>query len=276
MVSASHEGKSAVVDLPSAAEVEERVKEGEQLTGRELYDRFLKNRNRLRALYQESHSVSSDEAGNPQRVNFWMQWKDYRDGDDNPVGDLFSKTIIKFTGPYELRHSGYLFIHHDRNDDEQFMYSPVRGRTMRVSAKGQAIAGTDFSFEDFLVSVNDIGDADYKRHADATVDGVDCYVVEAFMKPEAKSTYTRSLSYLEKEHYVPLRTLYWDSVGVKSKELTAVHSTIKNFDGVWVASESTMKDLLEDTQTTLYVDLLEANPDLSDLDLELSALAAKP
>ena len=103
------------MDYPSPAEVEEQSRVGESLTGRVLYDRLLKNRKRLKSSYQESHAISSDEAGNPQRVNFWTQALDYRDEEDEATEDVFSRTIVKFTGPYELRHTGYLFVHHDQH-----------------------------------------------------------------------------------------------------------------------------------------------------------------
>jgi len=264
------------MDYPSAAEVEEQSQIGEKLTGRELYDRLLKNRKRLKSSYQESYATSSDEAGNPQRVNFWTQALDYRDEEDEATDDVFSRTIVKFTGPYELRHTGYMFVHHDQAEDEQFIFSPTRGRTHRVSMKGQHIAGTDFSFEDFLVSVGDIEDADYTRRADEEVKGMSCYVVEAVMRPEAGSSYTRTKNWLEKEHYVPVKTEYWDEADVLAKRMEARHDSISEFGGTWIATDSTMHDLLEDTHSRLVVDLLEPEPGLTDSDFALSNLQQRP
>ena len=61
---------------------------------------------------------------------------------------------------------------------------------------------------------------------------------------------------------MPLRTRYWDEVGVAIKELSSPHARIREFDGVWVPTESTMLDLLEDTRSTLTVDGLDVNPTL--------------
>jgi hypothetical protein len=264
------------VETPSATEVERDMPAGERLTGRELYDRFLKNRKRLRTAFQRGRILSTDPAGNPQETRFWTYGKDYRDSNDDPVEGVYSKALIKISGPYEVRHTGYLYVHRSGRPDDQFMYSPNRGRTARVHIKGQNVVGTDFSIDDFLVSLDDIEDADYRRLPDETVDGVPCYVVEAVMRPEAKSRYTRSVSYLEREHYVPLRTRYWDDAGVESKLLTSPHPSIREFDGAWVPTESTMVDLLEETRSTLFIEELVPNPPLDERAFTLSRLEQTP
>jgi hypothetical protein len=126
------------------------------------------------------------------------------------------------------------------------------------------------------VSLDDIEDASYRRLPDVTIDGVRCYVVEAVMKPSATSRYTRSIASLEQEHYVPLRTRYWDDAGVEAKELVSPHKAIKEFDGVWVPTESTVVDLLEDTRSTLYVETLKPNPALAEREFALSELILRP
>ncbi len=267
---------SGLIQTPTAEELDASLPEGGALSGQDLYDRFLKNRRKLESAYQESHSISKDPAGNEQRVNFWLKWRDYRDENDEPVDDIESKTILKLTGPFEMRHTSYLYVHHDELEDEQFMYSPHRGRTARMSLAGQTIAGTDFSFDDFLLTVDDVEDGHFKRLADEEIEGVPVYVVDAVMKSSSRSSYTRSMLWLEKDHYVPIKARYWDSVGVMSKELTARADKIKEFGGAWVATESKMTNLLEETHTLMYVEKLDPRAELSDYDFSLSQLEFKP
>lgn len=266
----------SLIETPSAAEVEEKFPTGTSLDGNEIYDRFVKNRRRLRSVYQEGRILSRDPSGNPQQTTFWLRVKDYRDENDDPVDDVLTKVLLKVSGPRDLRHTGYLYVEHDDMPDDQFMYSPVRSRTFRVALKGQSVAGTDFSFDDFLVKLDDIEDAEYRRLDDETVDGVECYVVEAVMKPSAKSSYSRSRSYLEKLHYVPIKVRYWDEVGVEVKVLTSPYSSIKNFDGAWLPTKVEVVDLLEETRSELIVDKLEPNPDVLDSDFSLSVLEYRP
>ena len=138
------------------------------------------------------------------------------------------------------------------------------------------MAGTDFSFDDFLINLDDIEDAVYKRHPDETIDGIDCYVVEAVSNEESKSSYSKSLVQLEKLHYVPLGARYWDEVGVEVKKLTSPHASIKEFDGAWLPTETTIVDLLQETTSTMYIEVLEPNVELDDGDFTISNLQFRP
>jgi hypothetical protein len=79
---------------------------------------------------------------------------------------------------------------------------------------------------------------------------------------EAKSQYERFLLYIEPEHFVPLRTRYWDLTGVEVKELLAPPETVREIEGVWVPLEARMSHKLEGSYTSLRVVLLSPNPDL--------------
>ncbi len=260
------------VETPSPSDVEEVLPPGAELGGREIYDRLFKNRKRLRTVVQHGKIVSKDPAGNPQETRFVLKAKDFRGPDDEPTDGVYAKVVITLTGPRELEHTGYLYVHRSDHADDQFIYSPMRNRTARASLRGQNVAGTDFSFDDFLTTLDDLEDARYHRLADEVVDGAPCYVVEAVMKPQSRSHYTRSVAMIDKEHYVPLRTRYWDDVGVATKELRSPRASIKNYDGIWVPSESTMTDLREDTSSTATIESLDPNPTLADAEFSPSAL----
>ena len=80
--------------------------------------------------------------------------------------------------------------------------------------------------------------------------------------------------YLDREHYVPLRTVYWDNKRTRIKELTAAPDSIAVFedeeDGavkrIWIATQSRMVHLKQDSFTKLEIVSLEANPGLRDRD----------
>jgi len=260
------------VETPSPRELEEVLPPGAELGGREIYDKLFKNRKRLRTVIETGRILSKDPAGNPQETNFVMRAKDYRDANDEAVDGVFGKVVVVLTGPRDLEHTAYLYIHRNDRPDDQFIYSPMRKRAARANLRGQSVAGTDFSFDDFLTTLDDIEHATYKRLPDETVDGVPCYVVEAAMLPKSRSRYTRSVAAIEKEHFVPLRTQYWDEVGVAVKELRSPRASLKAYDGVWVPTESTMTDLLEDTKSVVTIEKLDPNPTLNDTDFSTAAI----
>ena len=260
------------VETPRPHELEEVLPPGAELSGHEVYDRLFKNRKRLRTVVEVGRILSKDPAGNPQRTDFELRAKDYRGPDDQPTDGVFAKVVITLTGPRDLEHTGYLYVHRSDRADDQFIYSPMRKRVARANLRGQNVAGTDFSFDDFLTTLDDLEQASYRRLPDEVVDGVPCYVVEATMAKTSRSRYSRSVAAIEKEHYVPLRTRYWDDVGVAVKELRAPRKSLKEFDGVWVPTESTMTDLLEDTSSTVTLERVDPNPTLDDSEFNTAAL----
>jgi outer membrane lipoprotein-sorting protein len=260
------------VETPTQREVEEVLPPGAELAGREIFNRLFKNRKRLRTAVETGKIVSKDPAGNPQLTRFEMRAKDFRNAADEPTDGVYAKVVITLTSSRDLERTSFLYVHRSDRPDDQFVYSPMRKRSARANMRGQTIAGTDFSFDDFLTTLDDLENATYRRLPDETLDGAPCYVVESTMLKSSKSHYSRSVSVIEKEHYVPLRTRYWDDVGVEVKELRSPREKVKSYDGVWVPSESTMTDLLEDTQSTVNVDNVEPNAKLDDNEFSTTAL----
>ncbi len=246
--------------LPSNEEVEDALPEGGSLTGREIFDRFLDNR--LHSAIQWQTVISRDPAGNEQRSRFWVRWKDYRDENKRPVAGVLAKTLVKFSEPGDMRQTGFLMVVNDDRSNDQFIWTPSTNRVRRVRLSGVGIMGTDYTFDD--IGWRNIEDADYQRLPDDTVDGVATYVLEVTMKPFVQSEYATMRTWIDREHYVPLRTIYRDQNGVELREFTAEADTIQNFEGTWVATRSTMFNLKEKTSTSVWVEALDPDVALAD------------
>jgi hypothetical protein len=240
---------------PSAREFDEALPSGGSLTGREIYDRFLENR--FRRSHQQLRVISRDPGGSEQRTAFAMSVEDLREVPE--ARPARARILIEVTAPFDLRHTQYLMIAKDPGPDDEFVYQPSERRVRRVDLKNTPLFGTDYSFDD--VAYYDLEDAAYRRLADDHVDGTAVYVIEAFVEETRDVQYHRTVSYLEKEHYVPLRVRYWDAYGVEVKELTARAESIRAFGEFWVATESTMRDLFQRTSSTLLVDHVDSTPE---------------
>jgi len=248
------------VKLPSQTEVEDAIPQGGSLTGRQLFDKFLDNR--LRSCVQWQTVISRDPGGSEQKTRFWVRWKDYRDKNHKAVGGIIAKTLVKFKEPEDMRETGYLMVVNADRSNDQWVYSPASQRVRRVQLRGVGIMGTDYTFDD--IGWKSIEDADYKRLPDEKIDGEPAYVVEVTMKPFVDSEYRTMRTWLEKKHYVPLRTIYRDQNGVEMREMKADLATIQDFDGAWIATTSTMYNLKEKTSTTIYVEALDPNVQLGE------------
>jgi len=230
------------------------------LSGREIYDRVLANR--FDAYEQQARLVSGDRAGNAQESRMTVLWKSFRDEQGEPRKGALSKTRIRYTHPFDLRFSGYLLINNRDRPDDQFVYLNSRRRIRRVNLRGEPVLGSDFSFED--VVPRELEDADYRRLPDERMDGRDAWVVEVTPRAGTESEYSRFQSWIDRKRDVVLQTVYWDTTGVKVKELRSPAADVKDFDGVWVPMRTEMRNLLTGGYTVLHVDELVGNPSVDD------------
>jgi hypothetical protein len=241
-----------------------------ELTGREIYERVLENR--FDTFIQASSLVSGDRGGNAQetRLRMWFKSFDEDPEADPSAGEVLSKTLVRYSHPFEIRHTSYLIINKYARPNDQFVYLNSQRRVRRVNLRGEAVFGTDFSFEDIVP--RELEDADYRRHPDAELDGVPCYVVEAIPRPDSDSEYSRFLSHVEKERNVPLLVRYWDDRGLEIKELRVRRESIERVEDVWVPMHMTMRNLRHDTFTTLVIEELEPNPTIAHAVFDLRRL----
>ncbi len=234
----------------------------------DIYASVLENR--LDASVQELRLVSVDPGGNPQPIHLYAWFRHY----PAPGGDgILAKSLVRYLAPSDYRGIGYLILRRMKGAHDQFVYAPSRRKVRRFNMREEDIAGTDFALEDILPG--ELDEADYRREADAAVDGEPCYVIEARPKPRTQSQYSRFLLYVEKQHHVPLRTRYWDTHEVEVKELTAPIESIEHLAGVWIARERTARNLLEGTETQLRVERIAADTELSERVFSQRWLSAK-
>jgi len=176
------------------------------------------------------------------------------------VDGVHSKTRLQYTKPFDLRHTAYLVIDKEGGTNDQFVYLPTYRRVRRVNLRGEAVFGSDFSFEDVLPRAME--DATYRRLPDETVDDVPCFAVEAIPRPHADSEYSRFVFSVDAARSVLLVIRYWDEAGVCFKELRVEHDSIGRFDGAWIPLRSTMRNVLQESWSRLLVVKLVPNPDL--------------
>ncbi len=239
-----------------------------ELDGRGIYERVLENR--FSAYVQTSLLVSGDRGGAEQESRLRMTWKSFRDAKGQPGQGVLSKSLVKYTHPFDLRYSGYLIQNNHGRPNDQFVYLASSRRIRRVNLRSEAVFGTDFTFEDVLP--RELEEATYRRLPDELAGDVPCYVVDVTPNPDADSQYSRFVVSVEKVHFVPIRTRYWDERGVEVKELHADPARIQEFQGVFIPMSLTMRNLQLDSYTSLRVEELQANPDLAETTFDLRRL----
>ena len=132
------------------------------------------------------------------------------------------KQIIWFLEPKDDKGVSFLKIEHDDKDDEMRMWLPAFKKVRRISSKkkGDTFMGSDLSYED--MSNRDISENEYVRLDDETVNEIECYVLEITPKKEAKSTYSKHISWIAKDGLYGVQEKSFDKRGElkKRKEFT--------------------------------------------------------
>ncbi len=63
---------------------------------------------------------------------------------------------------------------------------------------------------------------------------------------------------------MPLRARYWDHADIEVKEMKARPESIREFNGIWVATDSTMYNLKRRTSSTLEVENIDPNIEIAE------------
>ncbi len=127
------------------------------------------------------------------------------------------KQIIWFLAPPDDKGVAFLKIEHPGADDEMRLWLPAFKRVRRISAskKGDSFMGSDMSYED--MTNRELDEYTYQLLKEETVNGVDCYVLEATPKPEIESTYSKHTTWISKKDYTVVKEESYDLSGTLKK-----------------------------------------------------------
>ena len=123
------------------------------------------------------------------------------------------KQMIWFLEPKDDRGVSFLKIEHENRNDEMRMSLPAFKRVRRISAKkkGDYFMGSDLTFED--LSNRNLKHNTYKRLNDDVIDNVECYILESVPKKEAQSSYSKHISWIDKNTLNLLKENSFDNMG---------------------------------------------------------------
>ena len=169
-----------------------------------------------------------------------------------------TRALIRLSSPPDLRNSALLLIEKgDRSD--MFMYLPELGKVRRVSkySVNGSMFGTDLTYEDFERLQGLAEDAESALLPPTVRDDRAVYVIEARPARGAESEYTRTLSYVDQETCVPVRTEFFGKDDELVKVLVSPREELRKTGEGWVPFRTRMDDLEEGTHTELRVGAVE-------------------
>jgi hypothetical protein len=172
----------------------------------------------------------------------------------------FSKVLLKFDNPPELRGSAVLVLEKQPAND-MFMFLPELGKTRRITSSmvNGNMMGTDFSYEDFSRLQGMIGSLEAKRLADEQFAGRDVFVTES-VPSVPDSEYERIRSLVDQQTCVPLRVEFFEKgLAEPAKVLNVDFAKVEEIKSRWMPREIQMQDLRSGTSTSMQIEKLEVS-----------------
>lgn len=230
-------------------------------------ERCLRQNLPKRSSVQSVRFDTRDRMGNSRRIEGKIFWR-------RGESETQSKTMVRIEAPPELRGSSYLVIEKPEVLDI-FVYLPEFQKVRRITphALAGSLFGTDFSYEDMMRLRHVFERQHAERLADERVGDRDVYVVQLVPPPESGSSYERVKAWVDQTSCVPLRMEFVAKGGSIAKELSADAATIAQRGSIWTASSFVLRDLHEQTETTLQLGAIETDVDLPDRLFSERALA---
>ncbi|MCP4301777.1 MAG: outer membrane lipoprotein-sorting protein [Gammaproteobacteria bacterium] len=119
------------------------------------------------------------------------------------------KYFMYFHEPGDVRRLTFMIWKYPQRDDDRWIYVPAVDLIRRIAAedKYSSFVGSDFSYED--VSGRDLSEDTHSLLDDETLDDRKVFVIESI--PLTPAAFTRRVSWIDKEHFLPLKIEYYDA-----------------------------------------------------------------
>lgn len=181
-------------------------------------------------------------------------------------------SLVKFSKPAEV--AGIAFLVREKKDalPDQYVYVPA-AKVVRQIAAGNATSsffGSDFTYADLMpLPMSEKDKVKINKLPDADVGGQPAYVIEALPQFEG-SPYGKLVTYVHREHLVPLKVEFFDPKGKALKVLTV--KKLKKVKGELVPVQLLMKNVQAGSSTQLEIQNPDPDARLSEADFTEEAM----
>lgn len=165
------------------------------------------------------------------------------------IHDDGDKSLSIFDTPRDIKGTAFLSFTHALEADEQWLYLPALKRVKRISSSNKSgpFLGSEFAFED--LSSFELKKYKYNYLRDEAEANIDCFVIESVPQYE-HSGYTRTIVWVDKQRYIPLRIDYYDRKNALLK--TQTFNTYQQYlNQYWRADNAVMENFLTGKSTML-------------------------
>jgi hypothetical protein len=174
-----------------------------------------------------------------------------------------SQILMRFEEPPDMRGSA-LLMQEREGENEMFMYLPELGRVRRVSRHmmSGSLFGTDFTYEQFAWIQGMAENQSSERLPDGEAFGRPVYVLSSVPGGE-KPEWETIRSYIDHESCVLVKAEFFEKGAELRKVLEADPARITSEEKLHLPRELVMRDLRDETQTTVSIEAVELGADIS-------------
>lgn len=182
-----------------------------------------------------------------------------------------SKSITKFLKPDDVAGTGFLQIEEKEGKSVQYLYIPAIKKERRIpeGERSGRFMGSDFTYED--MEVRDISRDTHNYLRDEKINGIDTYVVESIPVDPRSSQYSKVISWIRKDNFVPVKLEFYDKHGDHFKTLTA--QKVELIGEQWLVTHSVMEDYKREHKTIMELIEVEVNIPIDDSKFSIRALS---
>jgi outer membrane lipoprotein-sorting protein len=160
------------------------------------------------------------------------------------------KKLMIFQSPADVRGTAFMNWSYDAEGkiDDQWIYLPALKRVKRISSEGRgdSFMGSDFTYDD--LGARHPAEDTHTAAGTENVDGEACWVVES-VPQDAKSVYSRTVTWVSKEKNIGIKRDYYDKRGALLKTLKI--AKIDYLSSVWVVRRTEMRNVQKGTSTRM-------------------------
>ena len=180
------------------------------------------------------------------------------------------KALTVFDTPLDVKGTSFLSHSHVQGSDDQWIFLPAVKRVKRISSRNKSgpFLGSEFAFED--LSSFEVEKFTYNYLKDEDLNGQTMFVIE--MDPVDKhSGYTRSVSWVDQEHYRVYKIDFYDRRNTLLKTLTFDDYKLYK-DKFWRASFQRMDNHKSGKSTDIVLNNIEFDVGLTEKDFNENRL----
>jgi len=171
------------------------------------------------------------------------------------------RVLIRFTAPADIRDTAFLVIENtEDHSTRQHLYLPALKRVRRIvaSQQGRSFVNSDFTYED--MQRHPLDEWEYRLKPSAAVSGQECYVLVSTPVSATETQYGKIVSWVDKRHFLPLRTHFWNTNGEHVKTYTV--EKVELIQGIATEMVVVMEDHEDKHKTRLTTEQVRYNSGL--------------